>query len=237
LLAALSALLGLPSPALAVDAHFWFWTTAQDANPLPYSECQSRAMPALSAAGLSTGQMGANPDTFYGLTNTDYAMLMCIAQPRGFYMVLDIAVNGGSRSAIDIGNAINSAFWGMPSPSFSGSWQLSSNCGWGPSGSWLATISLNEAADGTLSGTVLSDNNTTNSGGVSVLADSTGYANVNPLARSSVSGNMMSLILHPNTWVSALLLTGHSNSNGNLISGGIRHYGSDDCTFTMTRLQ
>ena len=54
----------------------------------------------------------SNPDTYAGESDTAHVMLMCIPQSRGFLMVLDVNVSGGSVSAHDLGNAVNNAFWG-----------------------------------------------------------------------------------------------------------------------------
>jgi hypothetical protein len=225
------------APASAADTHYWFWTTAGDANPLPVSECTKRASGALKSAGLNSGQMGSNPDTFYGTSDTAYVMLMCIPQTRGFFMVLDVAVSGGSRPSVDLGNAVNAAFWGtggstvQPQAGAGAGWRLSSNCGW-VTGNWQATLSLTQAPNGLLSGTVTGDNLA--AGGTDVLADSSGSWNGGPPAmRSMVSGSVMTLVLHPKSWISVIQLTGQIN--GNQISGNVHHYTNDDCQFTLVR--
>jgi len=244
IVAATAALLltGLASPALAIDYRGWFWTTAGDANPLPFDECVRRAPGAIGSQGLTASKSGNNPVYFDATRGGVSVTMWCIGEPKGFYMTLVVMNDDPSQSATNIGNAINTAFWGTtssaaPPPAFGtvgGRWSLGSNCSWAPPGGWQAIISLNQDPNGVLSGTVLSDNNNTGSGGITILANASGYGNANPAGAQSVfSGNTMSLILHPNSWISVLQLTGQLN--GNQISGSVHHYGNDDCTFTMVR--
>jgi hypothetical protein len=113
ILIAAALLTGIPRTALALGTWAWFWNTSQDANPRPYSECQRRATAALQANGLSVAMSMSNPDTYRGESDSSHAMIMCVQEGRGFYMILDVvAANGSADDAHNLGNAINASFWG-----------------------------------------------------------------------------------------------------------------------------
>ncbi len=112
---AFALLLVLPARALALDYHWWYWTTQNDANPLPYSECTRRAPDALTKAGLKSVKSGSDPNTFIADYDAINVMLMCIPQANGFNMVLNVVVSDATAahgSSTDWGNAINNWFWG-----------------------------------------------------------------------------------------------------------------------------
>ena len=230
----------LAAPALAIDYRGWFWTTAGDANPLPFDECVRRAPGAIGSQGLTAQKSGNNPAYFDASRGGVSVTLWCIGEPKGFYMTLVVMSDDPAQNSTNIGNAINAAFWQTAAPAsaggagIGGTWRLGSNCNWAPPGGWQTVISLSQAPNGALSGTVLSDNNNTGAASIAVVPNDSGYGNTNPPGAQSVfSGNTMSLILHPNTWISVLQLTGQLN--GNQISGSVHHYGNDDCTFVMVR--
>ncbi len=104
-----------------------------------------------------------------------------------------------------------------------GVWQLTSNCTW-VAGGWKTTLTLNQDANGTLTGTATNDSlkpefgNPTNNWGSKVP--------------NQYSRNTMTLVLHPAGWVSVLELNG--TLSGSTMSGRVHHYTSDDCNFSMT---
>jgi hypothetical protein len=233
-------LAALAAPVSALEYHYWFWTTASDPTPLGFDECVRRAPAALATQGFTAGRTGSNPVNFDATNGTASVTMACIGQPHGFYMTLVVMSDDPSRTSLNVGNAINSAFWGTnASPAAGGAtggatggnWRLSSNCAWVP-GNFASTLSLNLAGGGALSGSVTSDN--LGAGGIDLLPDSSGSWNGSPPPmRSQVGGSTVTIVLHPKSWVSIVELTGQLN--GNQISGKVHHYTNDDCTFTMTR--
>jgi hypothetical protein len=111
-----------------------------------------------------------------------------------------------------------------------GTWQLTSTCGYygdvTAHGTWKATITLNEAADGSLTGSVQNDPLKPE-----VWTDATRSSNNPGPMKSQQSGNNVTLVLHPLNWESVLQLNG--TLNGSRIDGTVHHYTNDDCTFTM----
>lgn len=213
------------APALAVDYGRWFWSTAGDAKPLPASECVKRAPAALTSQGFTPRVApGSNPTTIDATSGLVSVTMYCIAQPKGFYAVMVVMSDDGTKSALSVGNAISAAFWAGSSDATGGStgasgaggsWQLSSNCGFVGSG-WQSTLDLSQSATGALSGSVRND----------------------PLTPAVVggqyTGTTMTLTLRPSDWADNLQLTG--DLSGSKIAGKVHHLGSDDCTFTMVRI-
>ena len=212
-------------PALAVDYGRWFWSTAGDAKPLPSSECVKRAPVALASQGFTPRVApGSNPTTIDATSGLVSVTMYCIAQPKGFYAVMVVMSDDGTKSALSVGNAISAAFWAGASDATGGStsangaggsWQLSSNCGFVGSG-WQSTLDLSQAASGALTGSVRNDPLTP-----AVLG-------------GQFTGSTMTLTLRPADWASNLELTG--DLSGSKIAGKVHHLGSDDCTFTMVRI-
>jgi len=102
-----------------------------------------------------------------------------------------------------------------------GTWQLSATgCGFANAdGTWTGTINLTEASDGTLSGTISSANPANES--IFTTSNCDDYANNACTASVRVlnsvhNGSNFSLLVHPQGWVSVLLLTGTVSSG----SGG-----------------
>lgn len=114
-----------------------------------------------------------------------------------------------------------------PSSGLTGSWRLTSSCGF-TNPNWTATINLSEGADGSLRATTSADALNTTNVGPDPAPDSWGSK-----MRSQVSGSVFNLVLHPKSWVSVLELSG--TVNGSRIDGRIHHYTNDDCNFTMVR--
>ncbi len=212
------------APALAVDYGRWFWSTAGDAKPLPSSECVTRAPVALAAQGFTPRVAGTNPAYIDASTGLISVTMFCVAQPKGFYLIMVVMSDDGTKSALSVGNAISAAFWGASmsdanggSASASGaggSWQLSSKCAFVGSG-WQSTLDLNQSATGALTGSVRNDPLTP-----AVLG-------------GQFTGTTMTLTLRPADWASNLELTG--DLSGSKIAGKVHHLGADDCTFTMVR--
>lgn len=212
------------APALAVDYGRWFWSTAGDAKPLPASECVKRAPEALTSQGFSPHVSGTNPAYIDATTGLVSVTVFCVAQPKGFYAIMVVMSDDGTKSALSVGNAISTAFWGASAggggggstaTGAGGSWQLSSNCAFVGSG-WQSTLDLSQSANGALTGSVRND----------------------PLTPAVVGGQFtgttMTLTLRPSDWASNLELTG--DLSGSKIAGKVHHLGSDDCTFTMVRI-
>lgn len=138
----------------------------------------------------------------------------------------------GGRDWANYGQAVaaacgNGNVSGPASGNLSGVWRLATNCGF-TNPAWTATVNLSEDANGALSATVTDDKLGTSMVGPDPAPNSWGSK-----MRSQVSGNVFSLLLHPNGWVSVLELTG--TVNGSRIDGRIHHYTTDDCSFTMVR--
>src|SRR2546430_7222499 len=194
------------APALAVDYGRWFWSTAGDAKPLPASECVKRAPVALTSQGFSPHVSGTNPAYIDATNGLISVTMLCVAQPKGFYAVMVVMSDDGTKSALGVGNAISTAFWGASTSDAGstnatgagGSWQLTSNCAFVGSG-WQSTLDLNQAANGQLSGSARND----------------------PLTPSVVTGQFtgttMTLTLQPTDWASNLQLAG--DLSGTKITG------------------
>jgi hypothetical protein len=145
-------------PALAFDGETWFWTTVNDANPLPYSECLRRGPAAIASQGLTANKSGDN--IFYVATDSVWLSLTCVGPARGIYMILTVTTNGYARSASALGTAINNSFWnasstgaqpnGPNTANVTGNWNWSANCN-GSAYNGVFTIS-NQQPDGTFSG-------------------------------------------------------------------------------------
>jgi len=213
------------APALAVDYGRWFWSTAGDAKPLPASECVKRAPAALSSLGFTPRVApGSNPTTIDATSGLVSVTMYCIAQPKGFYAMMVVMSDDGTKSALSVGNAISAAFWGAGTSDANGgstsasgaggSWQLTSNCGFVGSG-WQSTLDLNQAANGALTGSVRNDPLTP------------------VVVGGQFTGTTMTLTLRPADWADNLQLTG--DLSGAKIAGKVHHLGSDDCTFSMVR--
>lgn len=112
-----------------------------------------------------------------------------------------------------------------------GTWQITANTCFLNPPTWQATMSLVEAVDGTLSGTMISDPQLKSK----ILPNGVGFANDSPTPpRSFHSGSNFGLVVYPDTWESVLYITG--TVSGNQITGRIIHYSSDNCsTFTLTQ--
>ncbi len=212
------------APALAVDYGRWFWSTAGDAKPLPASECVKRAPVALASRGFTPRVAGSNPAYIDATTGLVSVTMFCVAQTKGFYVILVVMSDDGTKSALSIGNAISAAFWGanandtsgssMSASGAGGSWQLSSTCGFVGSG-WQSTLDLNQAVNGALTGSVRNDPLTP------------------VVVGGQFTGTTMTLTLRPADWADNLELTG--DLSGSKITGKVHHLGSADCTFTMVR--
>jgi hypothetical protein len=149
--------------------------------------------------------------------------MYCIAQPKGFYAVMVVMSDDGTKSALSVGNAISAAFWGADAngagggsnaTGAGGSWQLTSNCAFVGSG-WQSTLDLTQAATGALTGLVRNDPLTP------------------VVVAGQFTGTTMTLTLRPADWADNLLMTGELS--GSKIAGKVHHLGADDCTFTMVR--
>lgn len=213
------------APALAVDYGRWFFSTANDPKPAPFSECVKREQAAMATQGFGARVGGTNPAYLDATSGLVSVSAFCVGQPKGFYLVLVVMSDDGSRSALSVGNAINAAFFasgaggsggggGSAATGAGGSWQLSSNCKFVGSG-WQSTLDLTQAANGTLTGTVRNDPLTP------------------VVVGGTFSGATMSLTLRPADWADNMQLTG--DLAGDKISGKVHHLGADDCTFTMVR--
>ncbi len=211
------------APALAVDYGRWFWSTSNEAKPLPFNECVKRAPAALAAQGFGARVAGTNPAYIDATTGLVSVSMFCVGQPKGFYMILVVMSDDGSKSALSVGNAINAAFWGSDASAGTGgssatgaggSWQLTSTCGFVGSG-WQSTLDLTQAANGALTGLVRNDPLTP------------------VVVGGQFTGTTMTLTLRPADWADNLVMTG--DLSGSKIAGKVHHLGSDDCTFTMVR--
>lgn len=107
-----------------------------------------------------------------------------------------------------------------------GTWQLTSNCGWVPGG-WKSTLALNQGAGGALTGSTTNDSIKTE-----FASGSNTWGSTVP---NRYSPPTMTLVLHPSGWVSVLELTG--TLSGSTISGKVHHYTTDDCNFSMTAVR
>src|SRR6266404_7018833 len=91
------------APALAVDYGRWFWSTAGDAKPLPASECVKRAPAALTAQGFTPRVApGSNPTTIDATSGLVSVTMYCIAQPKGFYAVMVVMSDDGTKSELSV---------------------------------------------------------------------------------------------------------------------------------------
>jgi len=223
LLASTAMALFSAAPALAVDYGRWFFSTANDAKPLPFSECVKREQAALASQGFGARVGGTNPAYLDATSGLVSVTAFCIGQPKGFYMILVVMSDDGRKSALSVGNAINAAFWGSDANSAGGatatgaggSWQLTSTCAFVGSG-WQSTLDLAQAANGALSGRVQNDPLT-------------------PIViGGQFTGTTMTLTLRPADWADNLIMTG--DLSGSKITGKVHHLGGDDCTFSMVRI-
>jgi uncharacterized protein (TIGR03437 family) len=105
---------------------------------------------------------------------------------------------------------------GSGGQTLTGTWQLTATgCGgWANSdGSWTATMALTEAANGVLSGSILTSSPSLSS--PTILPDAQGNANSSPTPPTSLhSGSNFGLVVHPGGWVSVLFLTGTVGAGG-----------------------
>jgi len=217
------------APALAVDYGRWFFSTANDPKPGTQSDCIKREQAAMASQGFGARVGGTNPaylDAGNGLISIS---AFCVGQPKGYYLILVVMSDDGSRSALSIGNAINAAFFASGASASTGGggggaaaaatgagggWQLTSDCKFVGSG-WQSTLNLVQAANGTLTGTVQNDPLT-------------------PIVLGGTfTGTTMTLTLRPADWADNMVLTG--DLSGAKISGKVHHLGADDCTFSMVR--
>jgi hypothetical protein len=211
----------LARPALAVYGAEWFWTTEGDANPVTYQQCLERAPGALATTGVQSGRNGS---WFYVDSPDFHVVLLCISRSHGMNMVLEVAVAGGSRSAQDIGNAINSAFWRTgnagTSPAPGGNMMITM-IGCGDYLSRQITGALAQAPNGSISGQLFGK------------FDRAQKADIDPANSQATNGGGIHIIAHPDGWASNLEFTGQWD--GSKYTGRMHHYTSDDCNFTMTR--
>jgi hypothetical protein len=115
--ATIALVASLWATALAIYGAEWFWTTENDQNPITFQQCLERAPSALATTGVASGRNG----NFFYVDSPDFhVVLLCINRSRGMNMTLKVAVGGGSRTAVQIGSAINSAFWGTQTPNNAG---------------------------------------------------------------------------------------------------------------------
>lgn len=113
-----------------------------------------------------------------------------------------------------------------PAVNVSGQWRLATNCKF-PNPPWQATITLAQAADGSVTASTSNDTLST------VQVQPNTPAAWGSKMKSQVSGYQLTLLLYPNGWNSVLELTGQVV--GSAIQGKIHHYGHDDCAFVMSR--
>ena len=211
------------APALAVDYGRWFFSTANDPKPLPFSECVKRAQAAMASQGFGARVGGTNPAYLDATSGLVSVTAFCVGQPKGFYYVLVVMSDDGSKSALSVGNAINAAFFGSDTSAGSGgaaatgaggSWQLTSDCKFVGSG-WQSTLDLTQASTGSLTGMVRNDPLTP------------------VVVGGQFTGTTMTLTLRPADWADNMQLTGELS--GGKIAGKVHHLGADDCTFSMVR--
>jgi len=211
------------APALAVDYGRWFFSTANDPKPQPFSACVSRVQAAMATQGFGARVGGTNPAYLDATTGLVSVTAFCVGQPKGFYYILVVMSDDGSKSALSVGNAINAAFFGSDTSAGTGgsaatgaggSWQLTSDCKFVGSG-WQSTLDLTQAASGALSGMVRNDPLTP------------------VVVGGQFTGTTMTLTLRPADWADNMELTG--DLSGGKISGKVHHLGADDCTFSMVR--
>jgi hypothetical protein len=211
------------APALAVDYGRWFFSTANDPKPAPFSTCVSRAQAAMATQGFGARVGGTNPAYLDATTGLVSVTAFCVGQPKGFYYILVVMSDDGSKSALSVGNAINAAFFGSDASAGSGgsaatgaggTWQLTSDCKFVGSG-WQSTLDLTQAAGGVLTGMVRNDPLTP------------------VVVGGQLTGTTMTLTLRPADWADNMQLTG--DLSGGKIAGKVHHLGADDCTFSMVR--
>lgn len=210
------------APALAVDYGRWFFSTANDPKPQPLSSCVGRAQSAMASQGFGARVGGTNPAYLDATSGLVSVTAFCVGQPKGFYYVLVVMSDDGSKSALSVGNAINAAFFGSDASAgggsaatgAGGSWQLTSTCHFTGSG-WQSTLDLTQSASGALTGMVRNDPLTP------------------VVVGGQFTGTTMTLTLRPSDWADNMQLTG--DLSGGKIAGKVHHLGGDDCTFTMVR--
>ncbi len=100
------------SPALAVDYGRWFFSTANDPKPPAFSTCVTRVQAAMATQGFGAHVGGTNPAYLDATTGLVSVTAFCIGQPKGFYYILVVMSDDGSKSALSVGNAINAVFFG-----------------------------------------------------------------------------------------------------------------------------
>lgn len=212
------------APALAIDYGRWFFSTANDPKPPPFSTCVTRVQSAMASQGFGARVGGTNPAYLDATSGLVSVTAFCIGQPKGFYYILVVMSDDGSKSALSVGNAINAAFFAGAGGSAAsaataatgagGSWQLTSDCKFVGSG-WQSTLDLTQAAGGALTGMVRNDPLTP------------------VVVGGQFTGTTMTLTLRPADWADNMQLTGELS--GGKIAGKVHHLGADDCTFTMVR--
>lgn len=212
------------APAFAVDYGRWFFSTANDPKPPPFSDCVKREQAAMASQGFGARVGGTNPAYLDATSGLVSVSAFCVGQPKGFYLVLVVMSDDGSKSALSVGNAINAAFFGSAgapgggdtstATGANGSWQLTSDCKFVGSG-WQSTLDLTQAANGSLTGMVRNDPLTP------------------VVVGGTFTGTTMNLTLRPADWADNLVMTGELS--GNKIAGKVHHLGADDCTFSMVR--
>ncbi len=211
------------APALAVDYGRWFFSTANDPKPTPFSDCVKRAQAAMATQGFGAHVGGTNPAYLDATFGSVSVTAFCVGQPKGFYYILVVMSDDGSKSALSVGNAINAAFFasspsagggGATATGAGGTWQLTSDCKFVGSG-WQSTLDLMQGANGALTGMVRNDPLTP------------------VVVGGQFSGTTMTLTLRPADWADNMQMTGDL-SDGK-IAGKVHHLGADDCTFTMVR--
>lgn len=211
------------APALAIDYGRWFFSTANDPKPAPFSTCVSRVQAAMASQGFGARVGGTNPAYLDATTGLVSVTAFCVGQPKGFYYILVVMSDDGSKSALSVGNAINASFFGSASGAggvgaaatgAGGSWQLTSDCKFVGSG-WQSTLDLTQSASGALTGMVRNDPLTP------------------VVVGGQFTGSTMTLTLRPADWADNMQLTG--DLSGGKIAGKVHHLGADDCTFSMVR--
>jgi hypothetical protein len=177
----------------------------------------------MASQGFGARVGGTNPAYLDATTGLVSVTAFCVGQPKGFYYILVVMSDDGSKSALSVGNAINASFFGSASSAggvgaaatgAGGSWQLTSDCKFVGSG-WQSTLDLTQSASGALTGMVRNDPLTP------------------VVVGGQFTGSTMTLTLRPADWADNMQLTG--DLSGGKIAGKVHHLGADDCTFSMVR--
>lgn len=214
---ALSTVPGSASPPISRGEQFF---------PISVDECMARALRAFQGDGWTQIQPGGRYTAAFKDIHSAYitcndagngqvVVNVFVASDRG-----DGGVPGAQRERLQTLMAGGAAPAAVTAPPAGGQvWLLSSNCGAAWDGTrpnfWTAIVTMNVAADGTVSATFDRD----------ALQDE--------FRSGRVTGNTLTMTLHPVNWASVLQLTG--TISGPRIDGTVHHYGGDDCAFTMVQ--